>query len=345
MDEYNFKIRDEEFKRRKELETEKQSRGKIEHGQQENDSKQTKTKEQEEQQQQNSKERDNQHQHVQQKEEEWQVQQQAHSGARKLINIENNKEKQQVEAGITDKQNKGAMAKDMGAKTSTSIQGNTPKSKNKPSKKKREDARKRQSIQHDNDHKGEQQKEGEVCKKFIMVDEQLGMDITPLQTQYMNPPPTVSPDGRSEKCQMNKGPIIDEYVFVNLEDKHNVDNQSLKDLDDDDETSEIIIRAFSPHPERKTLQTKFSRWLIVRDYPLEDYTMIDSNSRLRISTLSLLANQTLGCLLPDHLNDEYNYLECEGDEHPRCNRKTKNAQQDASTLYHCHHGTFLRHYS
>ncbi|KAH0664057.1 hypothetical protein KY284_028988 [Solanum tuberosum] len=74
MDECIFKIRDEEFKRRKELETEKQSRGKIEHGQQGNDTKKIKTKEHEEQQQQNNKERDNQHQHVQQKEEEWKVQ-------------------------------------------------------------------------------------------------------------------------------------------------------------------------------------------------------------------------------------------------------------------------------
>ncbi|KAG5568616.1 hypothetical protein H5410_064367 [Solanum commersonii] len=138
------------------------------------------------------------------------------------------------------------MAKDMGAKASTSIQGNTPKSKNKP-REKEEAAKKRQNIQHDNDEQGEQQKEGEVCKKFIMVDEQLGMDITPLQTQYMNPPPTVPPDDRSEKCQMNKSPIIEEYAIDISEDEPDVDNPSLKDPDEDNETSELLIRAFSPH--------------------------------------------------------------------------------------------------
>ncbi|KAG5606083.1 hypothetical protein H5410_027575 [Solanum commersonii] len=142
------------------------------------------------------------------------------------------------------------MAKDMGAKASTSNQGNTPKSKNKPSKKKRDAAKKRQNIQHDIEQQAEQQKEGEVCNKFIMVDEQLGMDITPLQTQYMKPPSTVPPDDRSENFQMNKGRIIDEYVVDISEDEPDEDNQSLKDPDEDDETSELLIRAFSPHPDK-----------------------------------------------------------------------------------------------
>ncbi|KAH0639196.1 hypothetical protein KY290_036480 [Solanum tuberosum] len=185
------------------------------------------------------------HQHVQQ-----QVQQQAHSGPGKLRSTDNNKEKQHERAGPANKQNNGAMAKDMGAKASTSNQGNTPKSKNKPSKKRRDAEKKRQSIQQDNTQQGKQQKEGEVCKKFIMVDEHLGMDITPLQTQYMNPPINVPPDDRSANCQMNTGPIIDEYAVDNSEDEPDVDNQSLKDPDEDDETSELLIRAFSPHPDK-----------------------------------------------------------------------------------------------
>ncbi|KAH0768842.1 hypothetical protein KY290_012823 [Solanum tuberosum] len=180
-----------------------------------------------------------------------QVQQQVQSGPGKLMSTENNKETQQVRAGSADKQNIGAMAKDMGAKASTSNQGNAPKSKNKPSKKKREaEKKKRQSIQKDNVQQGKQQKEGEVCKKFIMVEEHLGMDITPLQTQYMSSPIKVPPDDRYAKCHLNTGPIIDEYAVNNSEDEPDVDNQSLKDPDEDDETSELLIRAFSPHPDK-----------------------------------------------------------------------------------------------
>ncbi|KAG5580320.1 hypothetical protein H5410_050947 [Solanum commersonii] len=141
------------------------------------------------------------------------------------------------------------MAKDMGANASTSNQGNTPKSKNKPSKKKREATKKRQNIQQQNSAQQEKQStEREACKRFIMVDDQLGMDITPLNTQYMGSPSNVPPDKRSENCQMNRGPLTDEYAVDNSEDELDVDNQSLRDPDEDDETSELLIRAFSPHP-------------------------------------------------------------------------------------------------
>ncbi|KAH0716649.1 hypothetical protein KY290_012908 [Solanum tuberosum] len=179
------------------------------------------------------------------------VQQQEQAGAGKQSDTGKNRKNQQVEVSPAGIHNKGSMAKDMGAKASTSNQENTPKSKNKPSKKKREAAKKRLNIQQQNsDQQEKQQKEGEVCKKFIMVDDQLGMDITPLRTQYMEPHIQVPPDKRFENCQMNKGPLIDEYVVVNSEDELDVDNQSLKDPDEDDETSELLIRAFSPHPDK-----------------------------------------------------------------------------------------------
>ncbi|KAH0695794.1 hypothetical protein KY289_013276 [Solanum tuberosum] len=69
----NFKIRDEEFKRRKELGAEMKHMNKGEQGQQRSDHKQNRAMEHEEQQHQNTKEGNNQQQPEQQKEEEWQV--------------------------------------------------------------------------------------------------------------------------------------------------------------------------------------------------------------------------------------------------------------------------------
>uniref|UniRef100_M1E016 Uncharacterized protein n=1 Tax=Solanum tuberosum TaxID=4113 RepID=M1E016_SOLTU len=71
-----------------------------------------------------------------------------------------------------------------------------------------------------------------------------------LQAQYMNIPINVPPDKRTKKCQTNKGPEIDEYVVDNSEDEMDGDNHSVKDLDEEDETSELLIRAFSPYPDK-----------------------------------------------------------------------------------------------
>jgi len=76
------------------------------------------------------------------------------------------------------------------------------------------------------------------------------MDTTPLQAQYMTPPHNVPPDKMHEKCQTNKSPITDEYVVDNSEDEMDGDNHSLKEIDEDDEISELLIKAFSPHPDK-----------------------------------------------------------------------------------------------
>ncbi|WMV32724.1 hypothetical protein MTR67_026109 [Solanum verrucosum] len=81
------------------------------------------------------------------------------------------------------------------------------------------------------------------------------------ETQYMTPRPNVPPDKWHNTCQTNTVPVIDEYVVDNFEDEVDVDNQSLQDPDDDDETCEVLIKAFSPHKnesiEDEIQQTKY----------------------------------------------------------------------------------------
>ncbi|KAG5606139.1 hypothetical protein H5410_027631 [Solanum commersonii] len=246
--ECNFKIRDEEFKKRKELEAERKNINKGEQGQQREDNKQTKTKKKEEKQHQSNKVGNNPQQPEQQKEEEWHegvtkggdLPHVLHEGTHTDYNPDPRDSatppKSSTQSMSSTGVNSQAGTENGGSrqqKEYSNLEG-TPKSKNKPSKKKREVAKKKQNKHHDNDQQGEENKNEEVCKKFIMIDDQQGIDITPLQAQYMTPPPTIPPD----KSQNNS------------EDKVDVDNHSLKDRDDDEENSELLIRAFSPHNDK-----------------------------------------------------------------------------------------------
>ncbi|XP_069146548.1 uncharacterized protein [Solanum lycopersicum] len=57
----------------------------------------------------------------------------------------------------------------------------TPKSKNKPSKQKRDAAKRRQNKQQEKDFEQVQEVREELCNKFVMVDDNQGLNILPLQ--------------------------------------------------------------------------------------------------------------------------------------------------------------------
>ncbi|TMW91546.1 hypothetical protein EJD97_014218 [Solanum chilense] len=129
------------------------------------------------------------------------------------------------------------------------------KSKNKRSKQKRDATKRRENRLQEKDSGQEQGGKEEACNKFIMVDDNHGLSIFPLQAQYMNTPTsstpkTDPPDLRKQKGKLNSVVTLNEYVAENSEDDINGDNQSIKDDEDDDETSEALIRAFSPHKDQ-----------------------------------------------------------------------------------------------
>ncbi|TMW97208.1 hypothetical protein EJD97_005990, partial [Solanum chilense] len=89
--------------------------------------------------------------------------------------------------------------------------------------------------------------EEEPCKKIIIVNDNQGIEILHLQAQYMTPPSTEPPDKRQQGCKINTTTLFDEYVVDISQDELDKNNHSLDDPDEDDETIEVLIKAFTPH--------------------------------------------------------------------------------------------------
>ncbi|XP_069152145.1 uncharacterized protein [Solanum lycopersicum] len=128
--------------------------------------------------------------------------------------------------------------------------GGTSKSKNKPSKQKRDAEKRRQEKQNDKDKKQKHELREETCNRFVMVDDNHGLDIPPLQVQYMTP----TKAEQQYKQQLNNKklsqPVEDEYAVLNSEDEATEDDPYMDEWDDNDETSEALIRAFSPYKDQ-----------------------------------------------------------------------------------------------
>lgn len=76
-----------------------------------------------------------------------------------------------------------------------------------------------------------------------MVNDHPGLDIPPLQAQYITPPPKDPSNKRQQCCQVNSTPLIYEYEVENSEDELDRDNQYITEYDD--ETSYAMIRSLN----------------------------------------------------------------------------------------------------
>ncbi|TMW98176.1 hypothetical protein EJD97_004398, partial [Solanum chilense] len=160
-------------------------------------------------------------------------------------NTQNWEQSAAVKKGKQQQRNKEG--EEQGKQSDAKDTGNTPKSKNKPSKQKRDAKKRRQNKQHERDSEHEQEVREESCNNFVMVDDHQGLDIPPLQIQYMTPHNSDRTEKKQQERKVNPKPVLDEYAVINSEDELVGDNQYLDEYEDNDGTIEALFRDFSPY--------------------------------------------------------------------------------------------------
>ncbi|TMW88300.1 hypothetical protein EJD97_018740 [Solanum chilense] len=110
------------------------------------------------------------------------------------------------------------------------------------------------------------------------------------------------PDKQYKECRLSTIPDIDEYEVCNSQDEVDGDNKSVNDQQDDDETIESLIRAFSPQNDQ-SIEDEIQQATQTQGLSPRDYNIADFFSKNKILQLSLQAYQTLGYFGQEHPND------------------------------------------